>query len=169
MPTHIAIPAILLATLIATHIGSPSMPNPQPDQQPNQDRPLSLGNFSISLAVKDIAASRAFYEKLGFHIIGGNQDQNWLVMQSDTATIGLFQGMFENNILTFNPGWDRNANTLPEFTDIRDLQAALRAKGIEPATPADPTSTGPASLIITDPDGNTILIDQHTPRPGADH
>lgn len=126
---------------------------------------LELGNFSISLAVKDIAASRAFYEALGFRVIGGDQAQNWLILQNNTATIGLFQGMFERNMLTFNPGWDRSSNTLAAFTDIRDLQAALRAKGLTPTLAADESSTGPASLMLTDPDGNPILLDQHIPKP----
>ena len=126
---------------------------------------MQLGNFSVSLAVKDLAASRAFYEKLGFRATGGNASQNWLIMQNGTSTIGLFQGMFDKNILTYNPGWDRNAQTLAEFDDVRDIQKSLKAHGITLITEADESSTGPASLMLADPDGNLILIDQHIPKP----
>jgi catechol 2,3-dioxygenase-like lactoylglutathione lyase family enzyme len=122
---------------------------------------ITLGNFSVSLAVKDLAASRAFYEKLGFEVRGGDAAQNWFILQNATATIGLFQGMFERNVLTFNPGWDRAGNTLADFTDVRELQRRVRALGIEPATPADESTTGPASFILIDPDGNPIYVDQH--------
>lgn len=123
--------------------------------------PMDLGNFSVSLAVKDLAASRAFYQALGFEVRGGNPEHNWLILQNGGATIGLFQGMFERNLLTFNPGWDAACNTLPSFTDVRDLQRNLRRQGIEPTTPADETTTGPASFIVVDPDGNPVLVDQH--------
>ncbi|HYD01069.1 MAG TPA: VOC family protein [Phycisphaerales bacterium] len=132
---------------------------------PAGGRQMDLGNFSVSLAVKDIAASRAFYEKLGFAVVGGNQKQNWLVMQNQTATIGLFQGMFDKNILTFNPGWDRSRNTPPDFQDVREIQKALQERGLKLTTTADPGTTGPASATLTDPDGNMILIDQHVPSP----
>lgn len=122
---------------------------------------MQLGNFSVSLAVKDIAASRAFYEKLGFHVIGGAQAQNWLILQNESSTIGLFQGMFDKNILTFNPGWDANAQNLESFTDVRELQRRLKAQSITPVTEADETTSGPASFVIVDPDGNSILFDQH--------
>lgn len=123
---------------------------------------MKLGAFSISLNVKDIAASKAFYEKLGFTKFGGDIAQNWLIMKnSDDHIIGLFQGMFPNNILTFNPGWDQNSNTISSFTDVRELQRQLKGQGIAFATEADETTTGPASFVITDPDGNTILVDQH--------
>lgn len=122
---------------------------------------MELGNFSVSLAVKDIEASRAFYEKLGFTVFAGDQSQNWLIMKNGPAVIGLFQGMFENNILTFNPGWTNEAQPLTEFTDVRELQRQLKARGIDMVTEADESSTGPASFMIADPDGNTILIDQH--------
>jgi catechol 2,3-dioxygenase-like lactoylglutathione lyase family enzyme len=125
---------------------------------------MQLGNFSVSLAVRDIAKSRAFYEELGFHVIHGDVKQNWLILQNDTATIGLFQGMFEKNILTFNPGWDRLAAALPDFDDVREIQQALKARGVALATEADASSTGPASMLLHDPDGNAILIDQHVPR-----
>ncbi len=128
---------------------------------------MQLGNFSVSLAVKDLAASRAFYEKLGFRVFGGDENSKWLIMQNDTATIGLFQGMFEKNILTFNPGWDRSAKTLPAFEDVRDIQIRLKAQGIEFAIAADENTTGPASFVITDPDGNPILVDQHVAKPTA--
>jgi lactoylglutathione lyase len=122
---------------------------------------MQLGAFSVSLAVKDIAASKAFYETLGFTVFHGNQEQNWLILKNGDTVIGLFQGMFENNILTFNPGWNQNAEPLSEFTDVRELQRHLKANGIPLMTEADETTTGPASLMIADPDGNTILIDQH--------
>jgi len=122
---------------------------------------MELGNFSVSLAVKDLAASRAFYQALGFEVFAGNPEQNWLILQNGTTTIGLFQGMFERNLLTFNPGWDRSCNTLPQFTDVRELQRRLRKQGIEPTTAADESTTGPASFIVVDPDGNPVLVDQH--------
>lgn len=122
---------------------------------------MELGNFSVSLAVKDIEASKDFYQKLGFTVFAGDQSQNWLIMKNGEAVIGLFQGMFEKNILTFNPGWDNNAQPLQEFTDVRQLQLQLKASGVNMITEADETSTGPASFIISDPDGNPILIDQH--------
>ncbi|HVZ38135.1 MAG TPA: VOC family protein [Candidatus Kapabacteria bacterium] len=122
---------------------------------------MQLGAFSVSLAVKDLAASREFYEKFGFTAFAGNPAQNWLIMKNGDHVIGLFQGMFEKNILTFNPGWDSNAQQLPEFTDVRELQRRLKASGVELMTEADENTTGPASLIAVDPDGNTILLDQH--------
>lgn len=126
---------------------------------------MKLGVFSVSLAVKDIATSKAFYEKLGFVQIHGVTEQNWVILQNDGITIGLFQGMFEQNIMTFNPGWDANQQIPENFTDVRDLQAALIEKGIEIHTKADSDSTGPASFVLIDPDGNTILFDQHVDRP----
>jgi catechol 2,3-dioxygenase-like lactoylglutathione lyase family enzyme len=122
---------------------------------------MELGAFSISLAVKDIAASRAFYEKLGFSVFGGDQEQRWLIMKNGTALVGLFQGMFEKNMLTFNPGWDSDAKAVPDFTDVRDIQRHLKSQGIAPDPAADEGTTGPAHLVVTDPDGNPILIDQH--------
>jgi len=122
---------------------------------------MELGTFSISLAVKDIKASRAFYEKFGFQVFGGDISQNWLILKNGNCVIGLFQGMFEKNTLTFNPGWDSNANPLDTFTDIRDLQRQLKAQGIQLLAEADETTTGPASLVVVDPDGNPILVDQH--------
>ena len=122
---------------------------------------MDLGAFSISLAVKDIEASKIFYEKLGFTVFGGDQSQNWLIMKNADHLIGLFQGMFPDNIMTFNPGWDSNAQELDSFTDIRDLQRQLKESGLTLLSEADEDSSGPASLMIADPDGNTILIDQH--------
>ena len=122
---------------------------------------MELGNFSVSLAVKDIAASLLFYEKLGFTVFGGNIAQNWLILKNGDAVIGLFQGMFEKNILTFNPGWDKNAQKLDAFTDVRELQRRLKTQGVEFAQAADEATTGPASFIVVDPDGNPILVDQH--------
>ncbi|MBI3367228.1 MAG: VOC family protein [Burkholderiales bacterium] len=122
---------------------------------------MQLGNFSISLTVKNIVASKAFYEKLGFAVVGGDMSRNWLVLKSGDHKIGLFQGMFDKNMLTFNPGWDSSAQRLPNFTDIRELQRQLKAQGVRFATEADETTKGPASFMVIDPDGNPILFDQH--------
>ncbi len=122
---------------------------------------MELDAFSVSLAVKDIEASKLFYEKLGFTIFGGDQSQNWLIMKNGGHVIGLFQGMFENNLLTFNPGWNQDAQPLAAFTDIRELQRQLKGEGVSMISEADETTTGPASFMTTDPDGNTILVDQH--------
>lgn len=126
---------------------------------------LRLGNFSVSLNVKDLGASRAFYEKLGFKVVGGNAAQNWLVLKADDVKIGLFQGMFPKNMLTFNPGWDSSAKTLPDFDDVRDIQKQLKARGLTLEASADEATTGPAHLMLIDPDGNPILIDQHVAKP----
>ena len=122
---------------------------------------MRLGAFSISLAVKDIEASRRFYEKFGFSTFGGNAAQNWLILKNGDHIIGLFQGMFDKNILTFNPGWDQEARKLPSFTDVRELQRQLRAQGVKFEQEADESTTGPASFVAVDPDGNPILVDQH--------
>jgi lactoylglutathione lyase len=122
---------------------------------------MELGAFSISLAVKDLGASMAFYEKFGFKVFVGDASQHWLIMKNGDHVIGLFQGMFEKNILTFNPGWDSNAQKLAMFTDVRDLQRQLKAQGVQLQQEADESATGPASFIVIDPDGNPILIDQH--------
>ena len=122
---------------------------------------MELGTFSISLAVKDLQASKDFYEKFGFTVFGGDATQNWLIMKNGDHVIGLFQGMFEKNILTFNPGWDGNAQQLPTFTDIRDLQRQLKARGVQLESEADENTTGPASFVAVDPNGNSILVDQH--------
>jgi len=122
---------------------------------------MQLGLFSTSLTVKDIGASREFYEKLGFTVFGGNAEHNWLIMKNGEHLIGLFKGMFEKNMLTFNPGWDANANEVNPFTDVRELQRRLKEQGVELLTSADESTTGPASFTIVDPDGNPILVDQH--------
>jgi catechol 2,3-dioxygenase-like lactoylglutathione lyase family enzyme len=122
---------------------------------------MELGAFSVSLAVKDIQASKDFYEKLGFTTMGGDQDQGWLILKNGSTVIGLFQGMFEKNILTFNPGWDSNANPLPSFTDGRDIQKSLQAQGVELIKSAAEDSQGPEHIILEDPDGNQIMLDQH--------
>jgi lactoylglutathione lyase len=122
---------------------------------------MQLGAFSISLAVKDIAVSRAFYEKLGFVVFGGNQEQRWLILKNGSTLIGLFEGMFDKNMLTFNPGWDSDAKELPEFDDVRVIQARLKEAAVALEQEADPSTSGPAYITLTDPDGNPILIDQH--------
>lgn len=122
---------------------------------------MKLGTFSLSLTVKDIHASLEFYEKLGFTKFHGDIDQNWLILKNGNCTLGLFQGMFEKNILTFNPGWDANAQNLDSFTDVRDIQETLKSKGISINTEVVPGTTGPGSMVLEDPDGNPILIDQH--------
>ena len=122
---------------------------------------MDLGAFSVSLSVQDITASRDFYQKLGFEPIGGNADDNWLILRNGDHVIGLFQGMFEKNILTFNPGWDQQCSETDAFTDVREIQRALKEQGLALVSEADETSQGPASLTLIDPDGNPILIDQH--------
>jgi len=122
---------------------------------------MKLGAFSVSLSVKDIKVSKQFYENLGFSVFGGDIENNYLIMKNESSLIGLFQGMFENNILTFNPGWDENANKIESFEDVRDIQRQLKTKGIKIETEADGNSSGPASFVVVDPDGNSILIDQH--------
>ena len=122
---------------------------------------MDLGSFSISLTVEDLEASRAFYEKFGFEVVGGDASQNWQILRNGDHTIGLFQGMFERNILTFNPGWDWKGDALDSFTDVRELQRRLKAKGVQLVSEAEENSTGPASFVALDPDGNPILVDQH--------
>jgi len=122
---------------------------------------MELGAFSVSLSVKDIHASKSFYEKLGFQVFAGDIDENWLIMKNGDHIIGLFKGMFDKNILTFNPGWDQNGNPLASFADVRELQRILKDKGVKFESEADENSVGPASFIVVDPDGNPILIDQH--------
>jgi catechol 2,3-dioxygenase-like lactoylglutathione lyase family enzyme len=123
--------------------------------------PMPLGAFSISLAVKDLAASRRFYEALGFAPFAGEPALGWQILKHGDTVIGLFQGMFERNMLTFNPGWDQNAQPLDHFHDVRELQRHLKAQGIPFVTEADESTTGPASFVVVDPDGNPILFDQH--------
>ncbi len=125
------------------------------------EHPLQLGAFSLSLTVKDIKASAAFYEKFGFTRHGGDIDQNWLIMRNGDTVIGLFQGMFEQNSLTFNPGWSQDAQPVESFTDVRDIQRELKDAGVEFVAEADPDTTGPASFIVHDPDGNPVIVDQH--------
>lgn len=122
---------------------------------------MELGAFSISLAVKDIEVSKDFYEKLGFSVFGGDASQNWLILKNGDHVIGLFQGMFEKNMLTFNPGWDSSAGEVGTFTDVRELQRQLKAQGVQLVTEADESTSGPASFVAVDPDGNPILVDQH--------
>ena len=123
--------------------------------------PLSLGNFSISLNVKKLEVSKEFYEKMGFKVIAGDEKQNYLILQNETSTIGLFQGIIEKNSLTFNPGWDREGKTMADFLDVREIQKELRSRGISPETSVDENTAGPGYMMIMDPDGNPILIDQH--------
>lgn len=127
----------------------------------NMEEKLKLGAFSISLNVRDLKASREFYESLGFTVFGGSMAQHYLIMKSEGTLIGLFQGMFEKNLLTFNPGWDQDAKTLEKFDDVRVIQKHLKSKGIQPGLPADENTKGPASFVVVDPDGNQILFDQH--------
>ena len=134
------------------------------DKAPAGEKAMSLGNFSISLTVKDLAASRAFYEKLGLKPVGGD-GKTWQIMQNDTAIIGLFQGMFPKNTLTFNPGWDRDRKTPPNFEDVRSLQKKFKALGLTPEPAADESGTGTAFFMLIDPDGNPVLFDQHVPAP----
>jgi lactoylglutathione lyase len=129
--------------------------------KPKEEHNMELGVFSISLTVKDLEASKHFYEKFGFKPFGGNAAKSWLIMKNGDHIIGLFHGMFEKNILTFNPGWDTNAKKLPSFTDVRELQRQLKAQGVKMQTEADESTTGPASFIALDPDGNPVLFDQH--------
>jgi len=122
---------------------------------------MELGAFSISLSVRNLEASRKFYEKFGFKVFAGDASQNWLILKNGDHVIGLFQGMFDKNILTFNPGWDGNAQKLAAFTDVRELQRQLKAQGVQMMSEADESTTGPASFMAVDPDGNPILVDQH--------
>ena len=138
---------------------------PPQDKPAQKDDAMQLGNFSVSLNVKDIKASKAFYEKLDFKQVNGNVDQKWVVLQNGTVTVGLFQGMFPRNMMTFNPGWDWKKETLKEFQDVRELQRTLKSRGIQLQTEADETTEGPASFTLADPDGNPILFDQHVPKP----
>jgi catechol 2,3-dioxygenase-like lactoylglutathione lyase family enzyme len=156
-----ALSSVTLAGLVAALLAT----NPPQDKQAKKDEPVQLGNFSVSLNVKDIKTSKAFYEKLDFKQVAGNLEHNWVVLQNGTTTVGLFQGMFESNMLTFNPGWDHKKEMLKEFQDVRELQRTLKARGIELQTEADENTEGPASFTLVDPDGNPILFDQHVPKP----
>ncbi len=136
-----------------------------PSAQTKEKKAMELGNFSVSLTVKDIKASKAFYEKLDFKEVGGKLEENWIVLQNGDAKIGLFQGMFDKNIMTFNPGWTKDKETLKDFQDVRELQHTFKARGLTMAPAADETTEGPAHFMVTDPDGNTLLFDQHVPSP----
>ena len=135
------------------------------DKQAKKEEPVELGNFSVSLTVRDIKASMAFYEKLDFKQVSGKLEQNWVVLKNGTTKIGLFQGMFEKNSLTFNPGWDSERKTPENFQDVRELQRILKERGLKPEVEADETKDGPAFFTLVDPDGNPILVDQHVPKP----
>lgn len=161
--TRLAIVSTL--ALAAFAVPSSSQDSKAPSSKAATQETMQLGNFSVSLAVKDIKASKAFYEMLDFKEVGGNIEQNWLVLQNGTTTIGLFQGMFERNLMTFNPGWDHNKETPKDFQDVRELQAVLKERGMKFTTEADMASKGPASFVLTDPDGNPVLFDQHVPKP----
>jgi catechol 2,3-dioxygenase-like lactoylglutathione lyase family enzyme len=130
-----------------------------------ESKTMELGNFSVSLAVKDIKVSLAFYEKLGFKPVGGKLEQNWIVLQNGSTKIGLFQGMFPKNLMTFNPGWSQDRMALERFQDVRELQRSLKARGLTMAVEVDETTQGPAHFVVTDPDGNELLFDQHVPSP----
>lgn len=148
----------LATTAIASVAATPSVPD-------KENKVMEFGNFSVSLAVKDIKASKAFYEKLDFKVVAGKLEQNWIVLQNGNARIGLFQGMFDKNIMTFNPGWTKDKEVLKDFQDVRELQRTLKGRGLKMAPEADETTKGPAFFMVTDPDGNTILMDQHVPSP----
>ena len=151
--------AITFATLIwCLNLSSPVHNN---IQESNKMNSMKLGAFSASLSVKDLNNSKTFYENLGFEVLGGSLDKNYLIMKNENALIGLFQGMFEGNIMTFNPGWDENAQEVDNYDDVRKIQRDLKSKGIALMTEADESSIGPASFMVQDPDGNVIMIDQH--------
>jgi len=152
------IPTLAALALAAAAAGAPA-------QTQDTHKPMDLGNFSVSLAVKDIKAAMAFYEKLDFRQVAGKLEQNWVVLQNGNARIGLFQGMFPRNMMTFNPGWDKDKQTLPDFPDVRELQRAFKARGLTPSPAADEATTGPAFFMVTDPDGNQLLFDQHVASP----
>lgn len=156
-PIHAVVGALALTAIVGSACAQSTLAR--------EKKTMELGNFSVSLAVKDIKASKAFYEKLGFVEVAGKLEQNWIVLQNGNARIGLFQGMFENNIMTFNPGWSKDKETLPNFQDVRELQRTLKARGVTLAIEADEKTEGPAYFQLKDPDGNTILVDQHVPSP----
>jgi catechol 2,3-dioxygenase-like lactoylglutathione lyase family enzyme len=144
---------------------SGSSPQESPNTNITRKSEMHLGNFSISLAVKDIDASKEFYEKLGFKMTGGDLKSKYVILQNETSTIGLFQGMFEKNTLTFNPGWDRDCKTLDQYQDVREIQQELKKRGLNPVVAADELTSGPAFFTLMDPDGNPVLIDQHVSKP----
>jgi len=148
---------------VVTIVGTITTPSAQTKFR--ERKAMELGNFSVSLSVKDIKASKAFYEKLDFKEVGGKLEENWIVLQNGTARIGLFQGMLDKNIMTFNPGWTKDKEALKDFQDVRELQRILKARGLTMAPEADETTEGPAYFMVSDPDGNTLLFDQHVPSP----
>ena len=156
---------LMLGLLFCALGGCAASGGAKPEPAPVGDPNMQLGNFSVSLTVKDIAASRAFYEALGFRVKTNMGQGNWMVLQNGSTTIGLFQGMFDRNMLTFNPGWDSAAQPLPSFKDVREIQADLLAKGIKPTLTTDAAGTDTGFIMLADPDGNPILIDQHVPAP----
>lgn len=163
---HALCPILTIAVLLLASLAHPTPSTSEYRMNISSDNDkLQFGNFSVSLAVKDIKTSKAFYEKLDFEKVGGDIKHNYLIMQNGTTTIGLFQGMFKDNILTFNPGWNHKSEKLDKFQDVRDIQSILQKRGITPAKSANQDSEGPASFVIIDPDGNSILIDQHVPKP----
>jgi lactoylglutathione lyase len=151
------------AALAAVFVTAP-LPQDKANKPAQPSGSVELGNFSVSLTVKDIKASKAFYEKLDFKQVGGKLEQNWVVLQNGSTKIGLFQGMFERNMLTFNPGWTSNKETLKEFQDVREILSLLKSRGVQLQTEADVNTDGPASFTLVDPDGNPILFDQHVPK-----
>lgn len=159
MNKSIAVAVVAILALMAMNVIADNLPTTN-----SKENTLQLGAFSISLTVKDITVSKDFYSKLGFEEVGGNMEQNWLVLRNGSTTIGLFQGMFDQNLMTFNPGWSATAEPLDAFEDIRDVQQTLKERGVELATEADPAESGPASFMLVDPDGNQILVDQHVPK-----
>ena len=153
--------ALALIAIVATASAQSTPTTPA-----GEKKTMDLGNFSVSLNVKDIKASMAFYEKLDFKVVAGKLEQKWIVLQSGNTRIGLFQGMFDKNIMTFNPGWTKDKETMKEFQDVREIQRTLKARGITTIAPeADEKTEGPAYFKVTDPDGNTLLFDQHVPSP----
>ncbi len=164
-PLEPTVERIIISLMLCVFAGCASRIAPEPGTGRNAgESRMRLGNFSVSLAVKDLTISRDFYEKLGFRVVAGD-GRNFSILQNETSTLGLFQGMFDKNILTYNPGWDRACATLPDFDDVRDIQRTLIGRGLTLSTKADESTTGPASLVLFDPDGNQILLDQHVPSP----
>ncbi len=156
--------AIVIGLTLFTGVNA-LIANSNRSQSSKDKEPMKLGNFSMSLAVKDVDVSKAFYAKLGFKVITGSKKQGMYILQNDASTIGVFEGHVEKNTLTYNPGWARDCSTLPEYDDVRDIQSQLKAAGIKITKTTDESATGPAHIVIMDPDGNPILIDQHVPKP----
>ena len=156
--------AIVIGLTLFTGVNA-LIANSNSTQSSKDKEPMKLGNFSMSLAVKDVDVSKAFYEKLGFKVITGSKKHGMYILQNDASTIGVFEGHIEKNTLTYNPGWEHDCSVLPEYDDVRDIQSQLKAAGIEITKTTDESATGPAHIVIMDPDGNPILIDQHVPKP----